>query len=89
MHWCVCLGEYNLRLGIMKELHPDMVATHQGMDPIQHPGLMSYLMLVHSYLSPASCCFPVLPTLSHLTLSHLPAHAHLVMCWHGHVLFAL
>lgn len=23
-------GEYNLRLGIMKELHPDMVATHQG-----------------------------------------------------------
>lgn len=23
-------GEYNLRLGIMKELHPDMVATYQG-----------------------------------------------------------
>ncbi|KAK9809996.1 hypothetical protein WJX72_003097 [[Myrmecia] bisecta] len=23
-------GEYNLRLGITKELHPDMVATHQG-----------------------------------------------------------
>ena len=23
-------GEYNLRLGIMKELHPEMVATHQG-----------------------------------------------------------
>ncbi|KAL0026624.1 hypothetical protein WJX77_011706 [Trebouxia sp. C0004] len=23
-------GEYNLRLGIMKELNPDMVATHQG-----------------------------------------------------------
>ena len=24
-------GEYNLRLGITKELNPDMVATHQGM----------------------------------------------------------
>jgi hypothetical protein len=24
-------GEYNLRLGITKELHPDMVATYQGM----------------------------------------------------------
>ena len=23
-------GEYNLRLGITKELHPDMVATYQG-----------------------------------------------------------
>ncbi|KAH7436658.1 hypothetical protein KP509_05G029900 [Ceratopteris richardii] len=23
-------GEYNLRLGIIKELHPDMVATHEG-----------------------------------------------------------
>jgi len=23
-------GEYNLRLGIMKELRPEMVATHQG-----------------------------------------------------------
>ncbi|QDZ22379.1 subunit B of DNA topoisomerase VI [Chloropicon primus] len=23
-------GEYNLRLGVMKELNPDMVATHQG-----------------------------------------------------------
>lgn len=27
---CISAGEYNLRLGIMKELHPDMVATHQG-----------------------------------------------------------
>ena len=31
---CCCLppaaGEYNLRLGVMKELRPDMVATHQG-----------------------------------------------------------
>ncbi len=29
----VCLlpaGEYNLRLGVMKELHPDLIATHQG-----------------------------------------------------------
>jgi len=26
-----CLaGEYNLRLGITKELHPDMIATHEG-----------------------------------------------------------
>ena len=25
-----CAGEYNLRLGIMKEVRPDMVATHQG-----------------------------------------------------------
>lgn len=25
-----CAGEYNLRLGITKELHPDMVATYQG-----------------------------------------------------------
>ena len=23
-------GEYNLRLGIMKELRPELVATHQG-----------------------------------------------------------
>ena len=23
-------GEYNLRLGVMKELNPDMVATHEG-----------------------------------------------------------
>lgn len=23
-------GEYNLRLGVMKELHPDLIATHQG-----------------------------------------------------------
>lgn len=23
-------GEYNLRLGIIKELHPDMVATYSG-----------------------------------------------------------
>ncbi len=35
---CVCVfnrylspaGEYNLRLGVMKELNPDMVATYQG-----------------------------------------------------------
>lgn len=29
---CVCCfaGEYNLRLGIMKELAPDMVSTYQG-----------------------------------------------------------
>ena len=26
----VAAGEYNLRLGITKELHPDMVSTHQG-----------------------------------------------------------
>ena len=24
------VGEYNLRLGITKELHPEMIATHQG-----------------------------------------------------------
>ncbi|KAG2493640.1 hypothetical protein HYH03_008157 [Edaphochlamys debaryana] len=23
-------GEYNLRLGVMKEVHPDLIATHQG-----------------------------------------------------------
>lgn len=23
-------GEYNLRLGVIKELHPDLIATHQG-----------------------------------------------------------
>ena len=23
-------GEYNLRLGILKELHPEIIATHQG-----------------------------------------------------------
>ena len=23
-------GEYNLRLGVMKELHPELIATHQG-----------------------------------------------------------
>lgn len=23
-------GEYNLRLGITKELHPELIATHQG-----------------------------------------------------------
>lgn len=32
--WCCAspwrAGEYNLRLGIMKELLPEMVATHQG-----------------------------------------------------------
>jgi len=34
---CCCTGEYNLRLGIMKELNPDMVATHQGtFPPSQH-----------------------------------------------------
>ena len=27
---CLAAGEYNLRLGITKELHPDMVSTHQG-----------------------------------------------------------
>ena len=33
---CACMqclspaGEYNLRLGIVKELHPDLVATYQG-----------------------------------------------------------
>ncbi len=26
----VLAGEYNLRLGITKELHPDMIATHEG-----------------------------------------------------------
>jgi DNA topoisomerase VI subunit B len=26
-------GEYNLRLGVIKELHPDLIATHQG---VQH-----------------------------------------------------
>ncbi len=25
-----CAGEYNLRLGILKELNPELVATHQG-----------------------------------------------------------
>ena len=25
-----CSGEYNLRLGIVKELQPELVATHQG-----------------------------------------------------------
>lgn len=25
-------GEYNLRLGILKELHPEIIATHQGGD---------------------------------------------------------
>lgn len=28
-------GEYNLRLGILKELNPELVATHQG-EPIQY-----------------------------------------------------
>jgi len=28
-------GEYNLRLGILKELNPELVATHQG-EPTQH-----------------------------------------------------
>lgn len=27
---CFTVGEYNLRLGITKELHPEMIATHQG-----------------------------------------------------------
>ena len=26
-------GEYNLRLGVIKELHPDLIATHQGDSP--------------------------------------------------------
>ena len=35
LHWmqfmcCMTAGEYNLRLGITKELHPDLVATYQG-----------------------------------------------------------
>ena len=38
-YYC-CTGEYNLRLGIMKELHPDMVATHQGA-PLCHPLALS------------------------------------------------
>lgn len=25
-----CAGEYNLRLGVIKELRPDLIATHQG-----------------------------------------------------------
>ena len=25
-------GEYNLRLGVMKELRPELIATHQGED---------------------------------------------------------
>ncbi|CAM6127753.1 unnamed protein product [Calypogeia fissa] len=35
-------GEYNLRLGIMKELHPDMVATYQGSTQVfeGHPFLV-------------------------------------------------
>ena len=28
--WPCNAGEYNLRLGISKELHPDLVATYQG-----------------------------------------------------------
>jgi DNA topoisomerase VI subunit B len=24
-------GEYNLRLGVMKELRPELIATHQGL----------------------------------------------------------
>jgi DNA topoisomerase VI subunit B len=26
-------GEYNLRLGVIKELHPDLIATHEGAFP--------------------------------------------------------
>ena len=29
--FCDYAGEYNLRLGITKELHPELVSTHQGM----------------------------------------------------------
>ena len=38
-------GEYNLRLGVMKELHPELIATHQGRQPI---------LLEHSALSVSS-----------------------------------
>ena len=38
---CDCTGEYNLRLGITKELHPELVSTHQGKFPI-HVGQVDY-----------------------------------------------
>ena len=40
-------GEYNLRLGVMKELHPQMVATYQG-DPRAHEG--------HAFTVEAAVC---------------------------------
>ena len=38
---CDCTGEYNLRLGITKELHPELVSTHQGKFP-KHVGQVDY-----------------------------------------------
>ncbi len=40
-----CAGEYNLRLGILKELHPEIIATHQGrrsFNTQQTPGHVSW-----------------------------------------------
>ena len=46
-------GEYNLRLGITKELHPDMVATYQGVAGTT--AFQSFHLLVGRHLQAASC----------------------------------
>ena len=49
---CFPAGEYNLRLGIMKELRPEMVATHQA----------RACLLCLAELPPACCALPVVRT---------------------------
>lgn len=46
---CWFAGEYNLRLGIMKELQPDLVATYQGVAyfPLHKACKQRYLALCH------------------------------------------
>ncbi len=54
-----CAGEYNLRLGIMKELRPEMVATHQArpLAVLLHGSgcaARAWLRLLRQHTSPAS-----------------------------------
>lgn len=47
----VCTGEYNLRLGIMKELQPDMVATYQGLSALVLSLFLPCVVEKHNILS--------------------------------------
>ena len=63
------VGEYNLRLGIMKELHPDLVATFLGapatasnLNTARLPGLPC--LLAHACLPMLACHACLLAMLS-------------------------
>ncbi len=49
-------GEYNLRLGITKELNPELVSTHQGKLSNASPSLRIKLMPKDVHNASISCC---------------------------------